>query len=415
MDYFLFRRGVLHAEGVSLERLAERVGTPTYVYSEATLRRHWEVVSRAFEGRPTLVCYSVKASSNLALLSRFAGWGAGFDVVSGGELARVARAGGDMRKTVFAGVGKTRAELEQALRARILLVNVESAEELELLDQVARAAGVRAPFAIRVNPDVDARTHRSISTGLKTSKFGVPLSEARALYQWSRRRKGLVARGVDCHIGSQLTDARPLFQAVCRVAALYRQLVSEGHPLELLDVGGGLGIRYRTETPPKPEAWARVLREATRDIAATLVVEPGRVLVGNAGILLTRVLGRKRVPGRRFVIVDAGMNDLLRPALYGAEHEVVPVRRRRGARVVLDVVGPVCESTDTLASGRRMALPARGDLLAIRTAGAYGMSMASNYNGRPRPAEVLVSGAHFQLVRRRETLGDLWRGESTGR
>lgn len=415
MDHFLFRRGVLYAEGVSLEHVAERVGTPTYVYAEATLRRHWEVVSRAFEGRPTLLCYSVKASSNLALLSRFARWGAGFDVVSGGELARVLRAGGEPSKTVFAGVGKTRAELEQALRARILLVNVESAEELELLDQVGRAAGVGAPFAIRVNPDVDARTHRSISTGLRTSKFGIPVSEARALYERSRRMKGLVAKGVDCHIGSQLTDARPLLEAVRRVAALYRQLVSEGHRLEFLDVGGGLGIRYRTETPPKPEEWARVLREASKDVATTLVVEPGRVLVGNAGILLTRVLGRKRVPGRRFVIVDAGMNDLLRPALYGAEHEVVSVRRRRGSSVLLDLVGPVCESTDTLASGRRMVLPARGDLLAIRTAGAYGMSMSSNYNGRPRPAEVLVSGARFQVVRRREALEDLWRGESTGR
>jgi diaminopimelate decarboxylase len=336
-------------------------------------------------------------------------------VVSGGELARVLRAGGEPRRTVFAGVGKTRAELEQAVRAGILLVNVESAEELALLDQVGRTLGVRAPFAVRVNPDVDARTHRSISTGLKTSKFGVPLSEARALYQRSRRMPGVEARGVDCHIGSQLTDTRPLREAVGRVAGLYRQLVAEGHRLTLLDVGGGLGIRYRKETPPKPEAWARVLREATADIPATLVVEPGRVLVGNAGVLLTRVLGRKRGPGRHFVIVDAGMNDLLRPALYGAEHEVVSVRRRRGAPVLLDVVGPVCESTDTLASGRRMPLPAQGDLLVVRTAGAYGMSMASNYNGRPRPAEVLVSGARFRVVRTRETHRDLWRGESTGR
>jgi len=415
MDHFHYRRGLLHAEGVSLATLGARVGTPSYVYAEATLRRHWEVVSQAFSGRPTLVCYSVKASSNLALLSRFASWGAGFDVVSGGELARVERAGGQARRTVFAGVGKTKRELEQALGSGVLLFNVESAEELELLDQVARSAGVRAPFAIRVNPDVDARTHRSISTGLKTSKFGVPLAEARALYQRSRRLRGLVARGVDCHIGSQLTRIRPLAEAVRRVAALYRQLASEGHPLGLLDVGGGLGIRYRREEPPGPEAWARVLRAATADVAATLVVEPGRVLVGNAGVLLTRVLYRKPGHGRRFVVVDAGMNDLLRPALYGAEHEVVPVRRRRGPRVLLDVVGPVCESTDTLAAGRHLVLPLRGELLAIRTAGAYGMSMASNYNGRPRPAEVLVSGRHWQVVRTRETIRDLWRGESTGR
>lgn len=415
MDHFLFRRGVQYAEGVPLSRIAEQVGTPTYVYSEATLRRHWQAVSGAFAERPTLVCYSVKASSNLALLSRFARWGAGFDVVSGGELARVVRAGGAPGRTVFAGVGKTRAELEQALRAGVLLVNVESAEELELLDAVGRAAGVRAPFAMRVNPDVDAGTHRSISTGLRTSKFGVPLDEARALYRRSVRMRGVVAKGVDCHIGSQLTHTEPLRKAVRKVAAFYRQLSSEGHALGLLDVGGGLGIRYRKETPPKPEEWARTLLEATGDIAATLVVEPGRVLVGNAGILLTRVLGRKRGLGRYFVVVDAGMNDLLRPALYGAEHEVVPVRRRRGAPVLVDVVGPVCESTDTLAHGRRMVLPSQGDLLVLRTAGAYGMSMASNYTGRPRPAEVLVRGARFQVVRTRETLGDLWRGESTGR
>jgi diaminopimelate decarboxylase len=415
MDHFTHRRGVLHAEGVPLGRIAASVGTPTYVYAEATLRRHWDVLVRAFSGRPTLICYSVKASSNLALLARFAEWGAGFDVVSGGELARVRRAGGDPRRTVFAGVGKTRAELEQALRAGVLLLNVESAEELEQLDQVARAVGVRAPFAVRVNPDVDARTHRSISTGLKTSKFGVPLAEARALYQRSRRMRGLQARGVDCHIGSQITDTRPLREAVTRVASFYRQLVGEGHRLALLDVGGGLGIPYRGESPPRPEVWARVLREATGDIDATLVVEPGRVLVGNAGVLLTRVLYRKQVPGKRFVVVDAGMNDLLRPALYGAEHEVVPVRRRGGTKVRVDVVGPVCESTDTLAGGRRLVLPARGDLLVVRTAGAYGMSMASNYNGRPRPAEVLVSGSRFQVVRAREAVRDLWRGESTGR
>jgi diaminopimelate decarboxylase len=415
VDHFLYRRGVLHAEDVPLERIAAQVGTPTYVYAEATLRRHWEVVSHAFSGQRALVCYSVKASSNLALLARFADWGAGFDVVSGGELARVRKAGGSPRRTVFAGVGKTREELVQALRAGVRLINVESAEELELLDQVARALSVRAPFALRVNPDVDPRTHRSISTGLKTSKFGVPFDEARALYQRSRRLRGLVARGVDCHIGSQITDAQPLREAVTRVAVLYQQLVGEGHRLELLDVGGGLGIRYRHEKTLRPDVWAGVLRRATTGLAATLVVEPGRVMVGNAGVLLTRVLYRKQVPGRRLVVVDAGMNDLLRPALYGAEHEVVPVRRRPGARVLLDVVGPVCESTDTLAAGRRMRLPAQGELLCIRTAGAYGMSMASTYNGRPRPAEVLVTGARFRVVRARESVPDLWRGESTGR
>jgi len=415
MDHFLYRRGALYAEDVPLESIAARVGTPVYVYSTATLRRHWQVVSEAFRGRPTLVCYSVKASSNLALLSLFARWGAGFDVVSGGELARVVRAGGEPRRTVFSGVGKSRAELEQALRAGVLLFNVESAEELLLLDAVGRAAGRRAPFAVRVNPDVDAGTHRGIATGVLTSKFGVPFPEARALYQRARRLKGVEARGVDCHIGSQLTTTRPLGEAVRRVAALYRQLCAEGHRLQLLDVGGGLGIRYLKERPPSPKAWARVLRQATADVDATLVVEPGRVLVGNAGVLLMRVLYRKHSGTRRWVVVDAGMNDLLRPALYGAEHEVVSVRRRRGPRVRADVVGPVCESTDVLAAGRRLVWPRPSELLALRTAGAYGMSMASNYNGRPRPAEVLVSGARFTLVRRRERVEDLWRGESTGR
>jgi len=415
MDHFRYRRGILHAEEVPLERIAARVSTPTYVYSEATLRRHWEVVTRAFAGHPTLVCYSVKASSNLALLARFAAWGSGFDVVSGGELARVRRAGGDPRRAVFAGVGKRREELVQALRARVLLINVESAEELELLDQVARELGVRAPFAVRVNPAVDPRTHRAISTGMETSKFGVPLREAYALYRRSRRMRGLVARGVDCHIGSQLTDTRPLGRAVAQVARLYQELVGQGYPLSLLDVGGGLGIPYRDERPPHPQAWAGVLLRAVRGLPATLLVEPGRLLVGNAGVLVTRVLFRKRSPRRQFVIVDAGMNDLLRPALYGAEHEVVPVRRRRGPTVRAEVVGPVCESTDTLASARRLVLPEQGDLFCVRTAGAYGMSMASNYNGRPRPAEVLVHGRRFQVVRARDAVRDLWRGESTGR
>ncbi|HMK72039.1 MAG TPA: diaminopimelate decarboxylase [Myxococcaceae bacterium] len=411
MDHFRYRRGALHAERVPLSRIAARLGTPTYVYAEATLRRHWEVVSRAFAGRPTLVCYSVKASSNLALLARFAAWGAGFDIVSGGELARVRRAGGDPRRTVFAGVGKTRAELEQALRAKVLLFNVESAEELQLLDQVARGLGVRAPFAIRVNPGVDPRTHHAISTGLLTSKFGVPLREAYALYQQSRRMRGLVARGVDCHIGSQLTDTRPLREAVTQVARLYQQLLGEGLRLSLLDVGGGLGIPYRGERPPGPEAWARTLRQATAGLAATLLVEPGRVLVGNAGVLLTRVLFRKRARTKQFVIVDAGMNDLLRPSLYQAFHRIEPVGARGPAAFRADVVGPVCETGDFLARDRDLPAVEPEDVLAVRDAGAYGYVMASNYNLRPRPAEVLVEDGQARLIRRRETFEDLVRTE----
>ncbi|HZJ54780.1 MAG TPA: diaminopimelate decarboxylase [Myxococcaceae bacterium] len=415
MDHFRPVRGVLHAEGVSLERLAGRVGTPTYVYSEATLRRHFRVVDQAFGGAPHLVCYSVKASGNLALLASLARWGSGFDVVSGGELARVLEAGGDPGRTVFAGVGKTEAEMAFALRAGIGMFNVESAEELEALDRVGRRLRRRAPFAVRVNPGVDAGTHRHISTGLPTSKFGVPFEEARTLYARARRMRGLRARGVDCHIGSQLTRLGPLAAALHQVAGLYRVLRGEGHPLEWLDVGGGLGIRYRDEEPPSPDRWAATVRAATRGTGATVLVEPGRVLVGNAGVLLTRVLYRKRAGGRTLVVVDAGMNDLLRPALYGAEHAIVPVRARRGRAQVVDLVGPVCESTDVLGRERRLVLPQPGDLLAIRGAGAYGMSMASTYNGRPRPAEVLVSGKRSRVVRRRERVEDLWRGEAAGR
>lgn len=415
MDHFRPHRGVLHCEQVSLERIAGRVGTPTYVYSEATLHRHFRVVDVAFAGAPHLVCYSVKASGNLGLLASLARWGSGFDVVSGGELARVVEAGGDPGRTVFAGVGKTEAEMAQALRAGIGMFNVESAEELEALDRVGRRLRRHAPFAIRVNPGVDAGTHRHISTGLPTSKFGVPFAEARALYARSRRMRGLRARGVDCHIGSQLTRLGPLAAALRQVAALYRALRAEGHPLEWLDVGGGLGIRYQDEEPPSPDRWAATVRKAVGDTGATVVVEPGRVLVGNAGVLLTRVLYRKQAGGRTLVVVDAGMNDLLRPALYGAEHAIVPVRSRRGRSRLVDLVGPVCESADVLGRDRRLVLPEPGALLAIRGAGAYGMSMASTYNGRPRPAEVLVSGARARVVRRREPVEDLWRGESTGR
>jgi diaminopimelate decarboxylase len=415
MDHFRLRGGVLAAESVPLARIADRVGTPTYVYSLATLRRHYRVVDRAFAGQRRVVAYSVKANGNLALLRALAGWGSGFDVVSAGELARVRRAGGDPARTVFAGGGKTEDELAYALRAGVGMFNVESAEELDALDRVGRRLRRPAPFAIRVNPGVDARTHRHIATGLPTSKFGVAFDEARGLYARARMLRGLRARGVDCHIGSQLTQLPQLARALSKVARLYRELRAGGLPLEWLDIGGGLGIRYRNETPPSPGAWARTVREATRDTGATVLVEPGRVLVGNAGVLLTRVLYRKVAGGRTLVIVDAGMNDLLRPALYGAEHAIVPVEPRRGRLTTVDVVGPVCESTDVLARSRRWVLPERGDLLAIRGAGAYGMAMASNYNGRPRPAEVLVDRRTARVVRRRESMEDLWRGESSRR
>lgn len=413
MNHFHLHRGALHCEQVPLERIAREVGTPTYVYSTATLTRHLGVLQDAFKEAPTLLCYSVKANSNLAILKLLADGGAGFDIVSAGELGRVVEAGGDPKKVVFSGVGKREDELELALKMGILQFNVESAEELEQLDRVARRLKLRAPFALRVNPDVDAKTHRYIATGLKTSKFGVPFDKAIGLYRRSRRMKGLVARGLDCHIGSQLTDTRPVREAIGKVADLFRALKADGLPLTHLDVGGGLGVTYTTEKPPGLDEYARAVREPLRGLDATVVLEPGRVLVGNAGVLLTRVLYRKKTPARRFVIVDAGMNDLLRPALYEALHDIRPVRPRKGPRARVDVVGPVCESSDVLGHDRALPPVSPGDCLAVMTAGAYGMSMASTYNSRPRPAEVLVDGSRYRVVRARETLEDLWRGETT--
>lgn len=411
MSAFAYRKGLLHAEEVPLSAIADAVGTPTYVYATAALAERFREVTEAFQGHPHLVCYSVKANSNLAILRLFAGLGSGFDIVSGGELARVKQAGGAPAKTVFAGVGKTPDEMAQALSQGLLLFNVESAEELEALDAVGRRLGKPAPFALRVNPDVDARTHRYIATGLKTSKFGVPFEEAVALYAKAKKWKGLKALGLDCHIGSQLTRTAPVKAALSKVADLYVTLKAKGHALEYLDVGGGLGITYSDETPPSPGEYARTVLGAVARTGATLLLEPGRSLVGNAGVLLTRVLYRKPTEARTFVVVDAGMNDLLRPALYEAHHALQPVVKRRGRDVEVDVVGPVCESTDVLARARPLVLPRQGDLYAFMSAGAYGMSMASTYNSRPRPAEVLVDGAAWRVVRERERVEDLWRGE----
>lgn len=411
MNHFHYRKRVLHAEEVPLASIADAVGTPVYVYSTATLRRHFRVVTQAFGEHPHLVCYAVKANSTLAVLRLLAEEGSGFDIVSGGELARVKAAGGTPGKVVFAGVGKTADEMAQALEAGILFFNVESAEELELLDAVARARGQRAPFSIRVNPHVDAHTHKHISTGLKTSKFGVPFEEAVALYARAKKLKGLKAVGLDCHIGSQITQTGPFKAALTKMGGLYKELKAQGHALEYLDVGGGLGITYTDETPPSPEEYARATLSAVGDTGATLVFEPGRVVVGNAGLLVTRVLFRKKTSAKHFVVVDAGMNDLMRPALYDAHHGLQPLVQRRGKTVEVDVVGPVCESTDVLARKREVVLPQQGELYALMSAGAYGMSMTSNYNSRPRPAEVLVDGAAWRVVREREKVEDLWRGE----
>jgi diaminopimelate decarboxylase len=412
MNHFQRRLGVLHAERIPVDRLAAAYGTPLYVYSAATLRRHWRVLEKSLAGLRHLSCYAVKANGTLALLNELVRLGAGFDIVSGGELYRVLRAGGDPRKVVYSGVGKTDEEIAFALSQRVRALNVESGPELARVSVVARRLGVRAPVALRVNPDVDPRTHPYIATGLKKSKFGVSIPEARRLYLLAVQDPAIEVRGVACHIGSQITTVDPFLDAIARVRALVRDLQGEGIHLHHLDVGGGLGIRYSDEAPPHPDEYGAAIRRALRGFRGEVILEPGRVLVGNAGVLLTRVLYVKRSGRKRFAVVDAAMNDLVRPSLYGAHHDIELVADPRNREeATLDVVGPVCESSDFLARARAMPLPERGDLLCVRSAGAYGFSMASNYNARPRAAEVIVDGDRALLARRREAWPDLIRGE----
>ncbi len=414
MDHFTYRRGELHCESVPLRALAEAVATPAYVYSRAALLDSYTAYERALRDVPHVICYAVKANSNLGVLATLARAGAGADIVSGGELFRALRAGVPARKIIFSGVGKTRDEMRDALKAEILMFNVESASELRALDEVAREMGVRAPVALRVNPDVDPQTHPYIATGLRTAKFGIPIAQAPAVYELAASLAGLEVVGVQMHIGSQLTRTSPFADAAARLAGLVRSLRERGIAIRLVDVGGGLGIRYRDETPPAQAEYARVLLGALRGLDATLLLEPGRSIVGNAGLLLTRVLYRKETPDRTFVVVDAAMNDLIRPSLYDAYHEIRPVdeRRHHGPAETVDVVGPVCESGDFLARNRELARAEEGDLLAVMSAGAYGFVMASNYNTRPRAAEVLVDGDRYTIVRRRETYEDLVAGET---
>ncbi|MFO0582662.1 MAG: diaminopimelate decarboxylase [Anaeromyxobacter sp.] len=413
MNHFQRKRGVLHAEGITLEALAAGHGTPLYVYSTATLTRHWRVLHRSLAGVRHTVCYAVKANSNLAVLSLFAKLGSGFDIVSGGELYRVLQAGGDPSKVVFSGVGKRDDEIAFALSAGVRVIDVESAPELARISIVARRLGVRAPIALRVNPDVDPRTHPYIATGLRESKFGVDVAEARRLYALAAKDEALAVKGIACHIGSQITTMRPFLDAVGRVLALAEELRGQGIAIRHLDVGGGLGIRYKDEDPPHPDAYGEAIRKALGKFDGEVLLEPGRVLVGNAGVLVTRVLYVKRSGRKVFVVVDAAMNDLVRPAFYDAHHELeLAGPPRQGAReIVADVVGPICESSDFLARKRRMQEPEPGDLLAVRSAGAYGFTMSSNYNARPRAAEVLVDGTKAFVGRRRETYADLVRGE----
>ena len=407
MDHFHFKRGRLFAEDVDLSEVAEKVGTPFYVYSHATLTRHIQAMEAAFNGYPHVVCYALKANSNGAVLRILAQAGMGADIVSGGELFRARKAGIPGSKTVYAGVGKTESEIRDALRAGILMFNVESTEELREIDRVAGLMTTRAPIALRVNPDIDAGTHPYITTGMKKYKFGMPVEEALEGYRLARRLRNVNIVGVHKHIGSQLTEMKPFLESAERLVSFVGRIRAEGMDIRYLDIGGGLGIRYDMETPPEPSEWLRNLIPVIRPTGCTLVIEPGRSIVGNAGILVTRVLYRKRNDLKNFIIVDAGMNDLIRPSLYNAYHRIEPLVRKKRAVIKADVVGPICESGDFLAHDRDLPEVRRGDLLGVRSAGAYGFTMASNYNSRPRVAEVLVRGARFYVVRRRETHSDL--------
>ncbi len=412
MDFFNYKENRLWAEDVDVCKIADDVATPCYVYSRATIERHWKAFDSALSGRPHLICYAVKANSNIAVLNLLAKLGSGFDIVSMGELERVLFAGGSSEKIVFSGVGKTAEEMSRALDVGIRCFNVESQPELLLLEQVAKDKGVQAPVSIRVNPDVDAKTHPYISTGLKDNKFGIAIEDAIEVYQYAADSSFLDVKGVDCHIGSQLTEVTPFVDALDRVLALVDQLQEKGIVLHHLDLGGGLGIRYQNETPPLPEEQMAAILEHLRDREFEILIEPGRAIVGNAGILLTRVQYLKHNEEKNFAIVDAAMNDLMRPSLYGAWQAIEPVVQRTVvAEKVYDVVGPICETGDFLGKERSLAIE-QGDLLAVRSAGAYGFTMSSNYNSRPRIAEVMVDGDNYQVVRQRETLAQLFADES---
>ena len=416
MHYFEYRDGELFAERVPVRRIAREVGTPAYIYSLATLRRHYRVFDQAFARAPHLVCFSVKSNSNLAVLRTFAREGSGFDIVSGGELFRALKAGADPKKIVFSGVGKKKEEIEYALNAAILMFNVESEQELIFLNDVSRGLGKRAPISLRVNPDVDPKTHPYISTGMKKSKFGIDIKRSAELYKKALSLGNLEIIGVDCHIGSQLTSVAPFVDALSRIReyldrVLVGYLRKEGANIRYLDLGGGLGIRYKDEEPPHPEEYAAALIHGLEGLDVTLILEPGRVMVGNAGILVTEVLYLKETDEKKFVVVDGGMNDLIRPALYGSYQAIQPVVERKSETIVADVVGPICESGDFFAKDREVPRPQPGDLLAIMSAGAYGFTMASNYNAHPKPPEVLVDGDNFYVVRARESFDDLIKGE----
>ncbi len=412
MHHFHYQDTDLYCEEVPVSRIAAQVGTPFYLYSHATLIQHFRAFDTVFRPVPHLVCFAMKANSSLAVLKVLSSLGGGADIVSGGELFRALRAGIPSRRIVFAGMGKTREEMEQALKADILMFNVESAEELTLLNTVAAGMGTRARVALRVNPDVDPQTHPYIATGLKKSKFGIDIAKALEGYETARTLSHIEVVGVHQHIGSQITEVTPFVDSLTKTAELVRALRARGFDIRYLDVGGGLGITYKDEVPPTLPLFAEALIPVIQDLGCTIILEPGRVIMGNAGILVTRILYTKRTAAKTFVVVDAGMNDLLRPSLYGAYHDILPVQKWSGVgEIVADVVGPICESGDFLAKDRRLSDLPSGALLAVMSAGAYGFTMASNYNARPRIPEVMVKGSRIFVVRERESYEDLVRGE----
>ena len=411
MHHFQYKGNELYCEGVAVERIAREVGTPFYLYSNATLEHHFKVFDEVFSDVPHITCYAVKANSNIAILDIFGRLGGGADIVSGGELFRALRAGMSPDKIVYSGVGKKIDEIDFALKSDILMFNVESSQELRVIDDRAGALGKKARIAIRVNPDVDPKTHPYISTGLKKSKFGIDIKKALDEYRHARELKNIEIAGVDCHIGSQITQIEPFRDAIKKIKELVLTMKSEGLEIKYLDLGGGLGIPYNAEEPPHPFDYGKTLMEEVRDLGSTLILEPGRVIVGNAGILVTKVLYTKEGEEKSFVIVDAGMNDLIRPSIYGSFHFIQPVKKEERKDVMVDVVGPICESGDFLASARQMPEARPGELLAVMSAGAYGFAMASNYNSRPRVAEVLVQGDQYHVIRKREGYEDLIRME----
>jgi len=411
MDYFEYKNDQLYAEDVKLRDIASEYQTPAYVYSRATFERHWHAFDQAFAGHPHLICYAVKANSNIAILNLLARLGSGFDIVSVGELERVLKAGGKAANVVFSGVGKKADEIRRALEAGIRCFNVESQAELLVINQVAGEMATVAPVSIRVNPNVDAQTHPYISTGLKENKFGIAHDQALQVYQQAQSLEHIEVRGIDCHIGSQLTQITPFVDALKRVLELVDELKAHGIVLHHLDLGGGLGIRYQNETPPSPAEQIAALLAELGDREVEILIEPGRAIAGNAGVLLTEVLYLKHTEDKNFAIIDAAMNDLMRPALYGAWQDIVPLQKSEAALLTYDLVGPVCETGDFLGKDRQLSLQA-GDYLAVKSAGAYGFTMSSNYNTRPRAIEIMVDGDQVHVIRQRETLEQLLEGEA---